>query len=152
MNTVTPNFFVVGGPKCGTTAMVEYLRTHPDVFISEPKEPNFFADDMPEMKFVDNYKDYLNLFNKATTEKIVGDASIFYMFSEDAIKNIYQLYPDAKLLIMIRNPIEMVPSFHQQILFTLDEDNINLLDALELEPERVKERQWQTKRKPLKNR
>ena len=84
----TPNFFIVGGPKCGTTAMVEYLRTHPDVFISEPKEPNYLADDMPGMKYVDTEEEYLNLFKKAGSNKVIGDASIFYMFSKEAIKNI----------------------------------------------------------------
>lgn len=137
MNSKSPNFFLVGGPKCGTTAMVEYLRTHPDIFISEPKEPNFFADDMPQMKYVDSLKAYLNLFKKAKDEKIIGDASIFYMFSKDAIKNIHQLYPESKLLVMIRNPLEMVPSFHQQILFTLDEDNKDLDQVLSLEKERM---------------
>jgi len=138
MNSKAPNFFLVGGPKCGTTAMVEYLRTHPDIFISEPKEPNFFADDMPKMKYVDSLKAYLNLFNKVKHEKVIGDASIFYMFSKDAIKNIHQLYPESKLLVMIRNPLEMVPSFHQQILFTLDEDNKDLDQVLGLEKERMK--------------
>ena len=79
-----PNFFVVGGPKCGTTAMVEFLRTHPEVFISEPKEINFFADNLPKIKFVEKLQDYLNLFKKAVNYKIIGDASIFYMFSEIA--------------------------------------------------------------------
>lgn len=137
MNSKSPNFFLVGGPKCGTTAMVEYLRTHPDIFISEPKEPNFFADDMPQMKYVDSLKAYLNLFKKVKHEQIIGDASIFYMFSKDAIKNIHQLYPESKLLVMIRNPLEMVPSFHQQILFTLDEDNKDLDQVLSLEKERM---------------
>jgi len=133
---IIPNFFVVGGPKCGTTAMVEFLRTHPDIFISEPKEPNFLADDMPEMKFVDTLKDYLNLFKKAKNYKIIGDASIFYMVSGTAIKNIKELNPESRLLLMIRNPIEMVSSFHQQILFTLDEDQSNFETALDLEPQR----------------
>lgn len=137
MRTI-PNFFIVGGPKCGTTAMVEFLRTHPDIFISEPKEPNFLADDMPAMKFVNTLKGYLNLFKKAKDFKIVGDASIFYMFSKVAIKNIYKLNPQAKLLVMLRTPLEMVPSFHQQILFTLDEDCKNLELALELEHKRRK--------------
>ena len=133
---VTPNFFVVGGPKCGTTAMVEFLRTHPDIFISEPKEPNFLADNMPAMKFVDSLRDYLNLFKKAKDFKIIGDASIFYMFSQIAIKNIYDLNPNSKLLVMLRNPLEMVPSYHQQILFTLDEDCEELELALNLEKRR----------------
>lgn len=135
---VIPNFFIVGGPKCGTTAMVEFLRTHPDIFISEPKEPNFLADNMPAMKYVDTLEDYLNLFKKAKNFKIVGDASIFYMFSQLAIENIKKLNSQAKLLVMIRNPLEMVPSFHQQILFTLDEDCENFELALDLEEKRRK--------------
>lgn len=134
----TPNFFIVGGPKCGTTAMVEYLRTHPDVFISEPKEPNYLADDMPGMKYVDTEEEYLNLFKKAGSNKVIGDASIFYMFSKEAIKNIYKLNPNAKLLVMLRNPIEMSHSFHQQILFTLDENEKNFEKALNLEENRKK--------------
>jgi hypothetical protein len=129
----TPNFFIVGGPKCGTTAMVEFLRTHPEVFICEPKEPNFLADNMPDLKFVDSEIEYLNLFKNAAKAKIIGDASIFYMFSKIAIKNIFDLNPDAKILVMLRNPLEMVPSFHQQILFTLDEDEKDFEKALEKE-------------------
>lgn len=128
-----PNLFIAGGPKCGTTAMVEFLRTHPDIFISEPKEINFFADDMQRIKFVDNLKDYNNLFKKATGKKIISDASIFYLYSKDAIKNIYKYNPDAKILLMLRNPLEMVPSFHSQILFTDEEDTEDFGDALELE-------------------
>ena len=133
----SPNFFIVGGPKCGTTAMTEFLRTHEDIFISEPKEPNFFAD-MPKIEFVDNLKDYLNLFKKATKKKIIGDASIFYMFSKVALENIHEFNPDSKILVMIRNPLEMVPSFHLQILFTLEEDQEDFESALALEEKRKK--------------
>ncbi len=132
-----PNFFIVGGPKCGTTAMASFLQSHPDIYISEPKEPNFFADDMPKMKFVDSMNDYLALYRKKSKYKIICDASIFYMFSKIAIENIYKFNPDAKLLVMIRNPLEMVPSFHRQILFTLDEDQERFYDALVLEKDRV---------------
>lgn len=135
MNTI-PNFFIVGGPKCGTTAMVEYLRTHPDIFICEPKEPNYFSDNLPETKYVDKFNDYLDLFKKATSFKIIGDASVFSMFSKVAIRNIYKSNSEAKLLIMLRNPVKMVPSYHLQIQYTLEEDIKDLYVALELEKER----------------
>ena len=136
MGLIKPNFFIAGGPKCGTTAMVEFLRTHPDIFISEPKEINFFADDMPKIKFVNKLKDYHNLFKSALDKKVVADASIFYLYSEQAIANIHNYNPDAKILVMLRNPMEMVPSFHSQILFT-DEENIeDFEDALNLEEDR----------------
>ena len=133
---IRPNFFIVGGPKCGTTAMVEYLRTHPDIFISEPKEPNYFSDNLPETKYVDSLSEYLNLFKKATNFKIKGDASVFSMFSKVAIKNIYKSNSKAKLLIMLRNPIKMVPSYHLQIQYTLEEDVEDLCVVLGLERER----------------
>ena len=42
-----PDFFIVGAPKCGTTAISEYLRTHPRIFMCKPKEPHYFALDIP---------------------------------------------------------------------------------------------------------
>ena len=41
-----PTFMIVGAPKCGTTALYEYLQTHPQIFISDPKEPLYFAEDL----------------------------------------------------------------------------------------------------------
>ena len=49
-----PNLFIVGAPKCGTTAWVEYLRTHPDIFFPEIKEPHYFATDLPGMRWTDS--------------------------------------------------------------------------------------------------
>jgi len=138
MSIPKPNFFIAGGPKCGTTAMSGFLKTHPDIFISEPKEVNFFADDMPKIKFVNNLKDYHNLFKKATDKKIVTDASIFYLYSDTAIKKIYDYNPEAKFLVMLRNPMEMVPSFHSQILFTDEEDTPEFEKAYRLEDKRKK--------------
>ncbi|MBP93488.1 MAG: hypothetical protein CMC55_05160 [Flavobacteriaceae bacterium] len=134
---VKPNFFIVGGPKCGTTAMASYLQTHKDIYICEPKEPNFFADDLENIKFVPTLDEYLNLFKGKTDKKVLGDASIFYMFSDSAIENIYKYNKEAKLLVMIRNPLEMVPSFHAQILFTMEEDQEDFDRALELESARI---------------
>ena len=134
----TPNFFIVGGPKCGTTAMVEYLRTHPNILISEPKEPNYFNFDMPLKRFVSSEKEYLNLFKKRTkSHKIVGDASVFSLISDSAIKAISEFNKDAQILFMMRDPIKMIPSYHKQIHFTLEEDRDDLVDALQLEETRL---------------
>ena len=131
------NFFLVGGPKCGTTAMVSYLKTHPDIYMSEPKESNFFLDDMAEMKYISRAKEYAQLFNNFESDhKIFCDASILYMYSEKALKNIYRYNPEAKVVIMLRDPIEMVHSFHSQIVYTLDEDVDDFEKAWDLESER----------------
>jgi len=135
------NFFILGGPKCGTTAMVNYLRTHPDIFMSDPKEPNFFMDDMPQMKYVKTIDDYHSLFNNFKDNyKIYCDASILYLYSENAIKKIFEYNKKAKLIVMLRNPLEMVYSFHSQILYTMDEDKKNFKDAWIAEKNRRKGR------------
>jgi len=133
------NFFLLGGPKCGTTAFVKYLRTHPDIFVSEPKEPNFFMDDMPQMKYVNTVEDYHALFNNfKDNHKIYCDASILYLYSDNAIQKIFEYNKNAKLLVMLRNPLEMVYSFHSQILYTLDEDKYNFVEAWKAEKNRRK--------------
>ncbi|NJO14781.1 MAG: sulfotransferase [Thioploca sp.] len=59
-----PNFFIVGAPKCGTTALSEYLSSHPNVFMSYPKEPHYFSTDMPNKRSSSSLEDYLQLFKK----------------------------------------------------------------------------------------
>ena len=61
-----PNLFIVGAPKCGTTALSEYLRQHPNVFMTNPKEPNFFADDMPKRYIAKTIDDYISLYSKSS--------------------------------------------------------------------------------------
>ena len=61
-----PNFFIVGAPKCGTTALYEYLRPHPNVFMSPVKEPHFFATDLGEYPFVRTWEEYTALFQEST--------------------------------------------------------------------------------------
>lgn len=131
------NCFLVGGPKCGTTAMIAHLKTHIDIFISEPKECNFFLDDMAEMKYVTNLKDYHSLFEHfKSSHQTYIDASILYLHSEKALEEIYKYNKDAKIVAMLRDPMEMVYSFHSQISYTLDEDNSNFEEAWDLEDKR----------------
>ena len=60
-----PNFFIVGAPKCGTTALSEYLREHPNAFLCQPKEPHYFATDFPTHRYVTKEEAYLKLFREA---------------------------------------------------------------------------------------
>ncbi|MBO6605391.1 sulfotransferase [Psychroserpens sp.] len=131
------NCFLVGGPKCGTTAMVAHLKSHESVFISEPKECNFFLEDMPEMKYARNLKEYHALFGQfKSTHLAYMDASILYLHSEDALKAIYEYNKDAKIIAMLRDPMEMAYSFHSQISYTLDEDIADFEQAWDLEQSR----------------
>jgi hypothetical protein len=110
-----PNFFIVGAPRCGTTSLYTYLRDHPQVFMCHPKEPHYFAEDVPAPRHVETLEDYLKLFEGATDKQHkLGEGSVWYLSSEHAIRRIYEFKPDARLIAMLRNPIELVVSLHNQ--------------------------------------
>jgi hypothetical protein len=118
-----PNFFIIGAPKCGTTALSKYLSEHPNVFFCDPKEPHYFADDFDGHKLVRNVALYEKLFEKATAEQnVVGEGSVFYLYSKKALENIKEYNPDSKIIVMLRNPIDLVHSLHQQCLHVFYED------------------------------
>ena len=120
-----PDFFILGAPKCGTTALSEYLRRHPQVFMSTPKEPHYFGTDFdyyyaPGERTEEHY---LRLFADAGEEHLaVGEASVWYLYSERAAAEIAAFRPDARAIVMLRNPVELVPSLHSQLVYTVDED------------------------------
>lgn len=128
-----PNLFIVGAPKCGTTALSHYLHEHPNVFMSTPKEPHYFASDLPAYRYTDSEEQYLQLFDSASDEhKIVGEASVFYMYSKVAIKKIFAFNPEAKIVVMLRNPVHVVHAMHSQLLYSEDEDEQSMEKAWEL--------------------
>ncbi|MDN3641075.1 sulfotransferase [Lutimonas halocynthiae] len=123
MNKIKPNFFIIGAPKSGTTALSEYLREHDNVVISDPKETHFFTSDMLKMRTTDNEQTYLNYFKNISDKTIaIGDASVWYLYSKEAIRNVFKFNSMAKIIVMLRNPLEMVPSMHAQHLISTDED------------------------------
>jgi hypothetical protein len=135
-----PNFFIIGAPKCGTTALSEYLRNHPNIFMSWPKEPHYFAHDFPMYKAqLPSLESYLNLFKDADESNhfAIGEASVYYLYSREAIEAIRQFNPAARLIVMLRNPIDIVPSMHSQLQWTLDEDIKDLEVAWRHQPKRA---------------
>ena len=122
-----PDFFIVGAPKCGTTSMFHYLRQHPQIFMPDNKEPHYFGKDLIKMsdEFIDNEDEYLNLFKDAKSDQKLGEASTFYLYSKSAYKEIKEYNPDAKIIIMLRNPIDFLHSLHSQLLFSGYEDELD---------------------------
>lgn len=116
-----PNFFIVGAPKCGTTAWVEYLRSHPDIFISAEKEPHHFSRDFPKWNFVPRLEDYLALFQDSGDARAVGEGSVRYLYSKAAAREIHAFNPDARILIFLRDQQDFLPSLHHQQLYNGDE-------------------------------
>ena len=132
-----PNFFIVGAPKCGTTALRQYLLDHPGTFFCEPKEPHYFATDFPSHRYVDNEENYIKLFDRAGGEcTAIGEASSWYLYSREALSNIHAFDPDARIIAMLRNPIEMAPSLHAQLLRDFAESEPDLRRAWDLQEER----------------
>ncbi len=139
-----PNFFIVGAPKCGTTAMYEYLRSHPDIFMPETvKEPHFFAPQManPRMKPYTEAQNYFSLFAAADGYKRVGEASAFYLYTETAAQAIHTFNSDAYIIIMLRSPIEVIDAYYYQALRSGNETMPTLEAALAAENERKQGRQ-----------
>lgn len=133
-----PDFFIVGAPKCGTTALYAYLRAHPSIF-APMKELHYFSQDFPRYGRFKSRPEYLALFEGAEAEgKIVGDASVFYLYSEVAIRNIAAANPAAKVIIMLRDPVEMAPALHRQKVVSLDEDVGDFAAAWQLQESRAR--------------
>jgi len=105
-----PNFFIVGAPKAGTTSLYEYLKDIPGIFMSPVKEPNYFSitilDDNHELNPIRNKTEYLNLFRAVNEEKIIGEASTYYLSDVKAPELIHRVSPGAKILISLRDPAE----------------------------------------------
>ena len=118
-----PNFFIAGAPKCGTTALSEYLQSHPNIFITLPKEPHYFAEEfyIPE---ITTQAEYFNLYkNVQPQHKVIGEASVHYLCSKLALSKIHQYNQDAKIVAMVRNPVDLVYSYHSQLLYNVGEEN-----------------------------
>lgn len=133
-----PNLFIVGAPKAGTTSLYRYLQTHSNIFFSEVKEPHFFNTDTNNKKSLDGLETYLELFKKAKNEKYLGEASTHYLMSDVAAKNINQFSREAKIIIMLRKPSDLIYSAYYQNIFNGTEDAKTLEEALSKENNRDK--------------
>lgn len=116
-----PNFFIVGAPKSGTTNMSYYLMQHPKVFMPEYLEPYYFARlDVPknyQRKIISDKKKYLDLYKKAINHKAIGESSPVYLYCPHAASDIKNQFPYAKIIISLRNPIEITQSQYFSLQF-----------------------------------
>lgn len=97
-----PNFVVVGAPRSGTTSLWHYLRAHPDVFMAPSKELRFFNSDA----VAGGLDEYRANFKGWRGERAVGEASPQYMYSTDAMRRMVELLPDARLIVVLRSPVD----------------------------------------------
>ncbi|MGD1876145.1 MAG: sulfotransferase [Kiloniellaceae bacterium] len=135
-DTVIPNLFLVGAAKCGTTAMASYLGQHPEIHFSSPKEPIYFGRDLEHAWRLPDLDDYLALFDAGRDCRYVGEGTVWYLYSRTAAEEIKAFSPDAKILIMLRNPVDMLYSLHGQFLFSGNENHASFEKALAAEQRR----------------
>ena len=112
-----PTIFIVGAPKCGTTALFEWLDRHPQVGMSRPKEPQFFADDiLGHQRTVTDMESYLLCFEEPGEAEFFGEASTCYLASASAAEQIRTFSPTAKIIAMVRDPVETMYAMHNERL------------------------------------
>lgn len=133
-----PNLFIVGAMKAGTTSFVEMLAQHPDIYFSPVKEPHFFVKDLPETMYapsryfdLDTYllnefpkplhiahlqteEQYDKIFSLAPKEvKYLAEASTGYLHAPESATLIHQYNPDAKIIILTRDPLKRAYSHYK---------------------------------------
>lgn len=149
-----PNFLLVGAAKAGTTSLWGLLAQHPEIYLPETKEPNYFA--FPEQrpscvgpapahvihellfKFsITTWPEYVALFAGATSEKAVGEASVRYLYVPEAAAGIRARLPDVRLIAVLREPVSRLYS-HYWMNRQFQLEDLELEEALAAEPERIR--------------
>ena len=140
------NTFIVGMPKAGTTSLHRYLSEHPNTCMAEDKEPHYFSKDLlqegaefhghPKYTRYPTLEDYHSLFELRGDASVIGESSVFYLFSKLAAQEIHQYNPDSKIIIMLREPVAFLYSLHSQGLYSGNEVEPKFSQALNLEESR----------------
>jgi hypothetical protein len=145
-----PNFLIIGAAKSGTTALYEYLKQHPQIFMSWNKEPHFFAFEGGKPRFqgpgdqklynhivIDDVEAYRRLFQGASNETAIGEASANYLYIPRARDRIGHYVPEAKLIAVLRNPVERAYSSFLHMTRDGREPLGEFAQALQAEQERI---------------
>jgi hypothetical protein len=137
-----PEFFIVGQPKSGTTALYEMLRRHPDIYMPERKEPWFFAPELHERTpprpggTPKTMEEYLAWFQGARPGQLVGEASALYLWSATAASRIAEVQPAARIIAILREPAGLLRSLHMQFVQAHVETENDFAKAISLEQAR----------------
>jgi hypothetical protein len=142
-----PDFFIVGHPKSGTTALYEMLKRHPEIFMCEEKEPWYFSTELrlrppPRKPFAipESLEQYLSLFAAAGPRQRAGEASTTYLWSRVAAGLIAEACPEARIVAILREPASFLRSLHLQFIEAHIETESDFRRALALEAARREDR------------
>ena len=131
-----PNLFIIGAPKCGTSSLYYWLSQHPEVFVTKKKELNHFY--APARRRPISRAKYLGYYsNVKPAHKAIVEVSVWYLFSRIAIDRVLRFNPEARFLVCLRNPAEMLPTLHTQQIYAGLEGEYDLEKAWDLSDERA---------------
>ena len=132
---------IVGAPRCGTTSIAHYLSGHPDICLSNVKEPHFFSRrdlrSMPSDALEHLLQNYIaHFFPELPEGATMLDGSVSYLYAPEQLARVAEIWPDSKFIIAVRNPLDMAPSLHQRHVFNGDENILDFERAWKLIGER----------------
>ncbi|MFO8058605.1 MAG: sulfotransferase [bacterium] len=133
-----PNLFIAGFPRSGTTALGRFLSEHPDVFMPERRGMHYFGSDLvfPDLPERFDINLYAERFRQANREKVICETSVWYVYSKRAPREFLKANPRAKVIIMIRDPVETLYSLHARLCLMGNETVFDFKKALEMESDR----------------
>jgi hypothetical protein len=138
---------IVGAPRCGTTSLAMLLKQHPGICFSSVKEPHFFSQydltGLPDDELKRRVDDhYLSRYFSACvgSRPLLAEASVTYLYAPERMEPILRLWPDAKFIIAVRDPLEMLPSLHHRLLYLGDETVTDFAKAWKLNAQRAQGR------------
>ena len=135
--------FVVGAPRCGTTTLSHFLKPHPAVRFPLVKETHFFAqNDLRGLSDAELKRrverDYLQRFFREGEDRRVGvDCSVTYLYTPELLEPVLRLWPESRFVVALRDPLSMLPSLHQRLLFMGDETQSSFAKAWAAAPDRA---------------
>lgn len=146
-----PNFIIIGAARSGTTALYRHLKQHPQIYMSPVKEPRFFAFEKGDLQFrgpgdaelhrstIVSLEDYEALFGDVAGEPAVGEASPVYLCSPKAAARMKSFVPDARLIAILRNPVDRAYSHFLQLVRHRAETLTDFSQALQAEAQRARD-------------
>jgi len=116
--------------------MYEYLRAHPQIFMPRIKEPHYFGSDL-DMRDKDRSRDeYLALFDGSESARRAGESSVLYLYSRLAAREIHEFNPQARIIIMLREPVSAMISWHGQLVSMAIEPILDFEEAIAAQADR----------------
>jgi hypothetical protein len=150
MTARPPDFFLIGAPKAGTSALYAALTQHPDLYLSPVKEPKYYlcgdspppgyrgpGDAHSNLEWIWQRDRYLSLFADAPAGSLTGESTPFYLYNRDARRRIAVDRPDAKLIAVLRDPVDRAYSNWTHLWMDGLEPQADIVEAVRREKQRV---------------